>query len=120
MGALEEGTGTVERPSVENRCIVMHGVDQQNLSPRVAIGKIVKNGNSYSATMTKYPGSTALPQSPAGTITVTQDGDSVALTGTVTNLGKSLTKAGIHIHTGTDCNGGSNHHDHDHDINSCA
>merc|ERR1719163_571700 len=58
--------------------------------------------------MGKYPGPNALTTTPSGTLTVTVDADGVVkLKGTVTGLGKSLENAGIHIHTGEDCSGGS-------------
>ena len=106
---LSVSDNTVPKPSVEGRCIVLHGVTPQSLSPRVAVGKIEKVGEGYIATIKKYPLSSAKHADgqllePAGALAVIQEGtDGVKLVGTVTGLGKNLIGAGIHIHTGTDC-----------------
>merc|ERR1719174_1027079 len=105
---LSKDKGTEAVPSVEGRCVVLHGASGNDMASRVAIGKIVKSGNSYSATIGKYPGPNPLTTTPAGKLTITMlDGDVVQLAGAVSGLGKNLKNAGIHVHTGTDCTGGS-------------
>lgn len=105
---LEKGKGTSKIPNVEERCVVLHGVSTTDLSSRVAIGQIEKDGDGYSATIGKYPGPNALATTPAGNLAVTLLGMTIRLQGSLTGLGKDLKKAGIHIHSGTDCTGGSN------------
>merc|ERR1712032_1560265 len=81
-------------PAVEDHCVVLHGASVVDMASRVAIGKIVKNGNSFSATLGKYPGPNPLDTVPSAAINLK-------------GLGKGLKGAGIHIHSGTDCTGGS-------------
>jgi hypothetical protein len=106
---LAKEDGTAAMPAVQDHCIVLHGASTMNMSPRVAIGKIVKNGNSYSATLGKYPGPNPLTTTPSGTINITPNGEGTILlsSNNLKGLGTSLNKAGIHIHAGTDCTGGS-------------
>jgi len=98
---------TAGQPAVEGRCIVLHGASADDTASRVAIGKIVKDGNSFSAIIKKYPGPNPLNSNPSGKLTVLAEGDSIRLTGAVTSLGKGLSGVGIHIHIGKDCTGGS-------------
>merc|ERR1712187_77047 len=94
--------------AVEDHCIVLHGVSVQNMGARVATGKIVKEGSSFIATIGKYPGPpSGIATTPSGKLTLTTDGDHVMMTGNLQGLGKNLKGAGIHIHTGTDCEGGT-------------
>jgi len=104
--AKEKGTAAI--PAVQDHCIVLHGASVADYASRVAIGKIVRTGNSYSATIGKYPGPNPLQTNPTGTITLTPDGDNKILlvSSNLKGLGASLNKAGIHIHSGTDCTGG--------------
>jgi len=104
---LAKTTGTLAMPAVEERCIVLHGASGSDLSSRVAVGQIVKNGDVYEASIGKYPGPNALTTIPNGTLTVTLTENMVTLKGNLQGLGKSLVNAGIHIHEGTDCSGGS-------------
>merc|ERR1712032_785879 len=106
---LDKEKGTTAIPAVENHCIVLHGASSVDMASRVAIGKIVKTGNSFSATLGKYPGPNPLATEPTGTITLTPDGEGKILLASknLKGLGKSLNKAGIHIHSGTDCTGGA-------------
>merc|ERR1712187_504690 len=94
--------------AVEDHCIVLHGVSVQNMGARVATGKIVKEGSSFIAKIGKYPGPpSGLATTPSGTLTLTTDGDNIIITGNLKGLGRDLKGAGIHIHTGTDCTGGT-------------
>jgi len=104
---LTKGDKTDEMPYIAGRCIVMHGVSSTKQGDRAAIGQIVEKNGAYTAAMGKYPGPNDLASTPTGTLTVTVTEGTVKLAGTVTGLGKSLDKAGIHIHTGEDCTGGS-------------
>lgn len=95
-------------PSVQNRCIVLHGLSASAPGDRVAIAKIVASADGvFTAKVGKYPGPNDLKTVPEGVITLTERSGQITLTGKLKGLGKSLDKAGIHIHTGTDCTGGS-------------
>jgi len=101
-------TGTEDtQPGVKDHCIVLHGTSDDG-SPRVGIAKI--STEVYTAIMGPYPGYSNTNIIPSGTVTVTESGGIVSLGGTVSGLKKSATDEktyGIHVHTGTDCTGGS-------------
>jgi hypothetical protein len=101
--ALAAADTTIAKPAVEGHCVVMHGLTGTDLSPRVAIGKITKDGDVYSADMGNYPGPTTLATTPAGKLVVTVEGDGVKLAGDLTGLAMNIVGGGIHVHAGTDC-----------------
>lgn len=112
---LAKEDGTPEIPAVEDHCIVLHGASTVDMASRVAIGKIVKDGNSFSATLGKYPGPNPLDTVPSGTINLTPAGAGAIQLAAVNlkGLGKGLNQAGIHIHSGTDCTGGADKNSQD-------
>jgi len=101
--ALAAADTTTEKPAVEGHCVVLHGLTPNDLSPRVAIGKITKVGDEYSAEWGNYPGPATLATTPAGKIVVTVEGDGVKLTGYASGLAANIVGGGIHVHAGTDC-----------------
>jgi len=90
--------------NVKDRCVVLHGLSPSSMGNRVAIGKILQDGT---ASFMKYPGPNNLASTPSGTLLVTAQGGGIRLQGTLTGLAANLNGAGIHVHTGTDCTGGS-------------
>merc|ERR1712124_205981 len=44
---LAEADETLAIPAVENRCVVLHGVSDDNANARAAIGQIVNNAGEY-------------------------------------------------------------------------
>merc|ERR1719174_667309 len=46
---LAQSDDTDAKPAVEGHCIVLHGASPGDMGARVAIGKIVKNGEKFTA-----------------------------------------------------------------------
>merc|ERR1712072_1627780 len=65
------------------------------------------SGGMYTASFGKYPGPNDLASTPSGTLNITVADGMMTLAGTLDGLAPNLVDAGIHIHTGTDCTGGS-------------